>query len=163
MEWKSDVLSFSVRYGYRAVGLLSPSSLHKICQIKVKNGPKTCVPLTESLHSIATKDIATPEIQESFLRAEELGQSKLDTFVEERLVNATVKFRDRLQKSNPLTFKSLYEVSKKEKVTTLKADRTIPQRLVTAFQADRKVDLHHVLQHEQMNIPICIGNCDGSL
>ena len=35
---------------------------------------------TESLHSIATKDVATPEIQESLLSAEELGQSKLDTF-----------------------------------------------------------------------------------
>ena len=43
------------------VGLLSPSSLHKICQMMVKNGPKTGVP--ESLHSIATKDVATPEIQ----------------------------------------------------------------------------------------------------
>ena len=50
---------------------------------------------TESLHSIATKDVATPEIQESLLSADELGQSKLDTFVEERLVNSTVEFRDR--------------------------------------------------------------------
>ena len=38
---------------------------------------------------------------------EELGQSKLYTFDEERLVKATVKFRDRLPKSNSLTFKSL--------------------------------------------------------
>ena len=58
VEWKSDVLSFSVRYIGRPT---PPSSLHKICQMKVKNGPKTGVP--ESLHSIATKDIATPEIQ----------------------------------------------------------------------------------------------------
>ena len=65
-----------------------------------------------------------------------------------------------------MTFKSLYEVSNtdpKGKVTTLKADRTILQRLVTALQAGRKVDLHHVLQHELMNIPISIANCDGSL
>ena len=81
-------------------------------------------------------------------------------------MNSTVKFRDRLQKSNPLTFKSLYEVSNKNttgRVTTLKADRTILQRLVTAFQAGRKVDLQHVLQHELMNIPISIAKCDGSL
>ena len=90
----------------------------------------------------------------------------MDTFVEERLVNSTVKFRDRLHNSNPLTFKSLYEVSNrdaKRKVTILKADRTILQQLVTAFQAGRKVDLHHVLHHELMNIPISIANCDGSL
>ena len=81
-------------------------------------------------------------------------------------MNSTVKFRDRLQKSNPLTFKSLYEVSNKDtkgKVTTLKADRMILQRLVSSFQAGRKVDLQHVLQHELMNIPISIANCDGSL
>ena len=48
-------------------------------------------------------------------------------------------------------------------MTTLKADRTILQRLVTAFQAGRKVVLQHVLQHELMNIPISIANCDGSL
>ena len=79
-------------------------------------------------------------------------------------MNSTVKFRDRLHKSNPLTFKSLYEVSNRDakgKVTILKADRTILQQLVTAFQAGRKVDLHHVLQHELMNISI--ANCDGSL
>ena len=91
----------------------------------------------------------------------------MDTFVEERLVNSTVKFRDRLQKSNPLTFKSLYEVSNRDakgKVTILKAGRTILQQLVTTFQASRKVDLHHVLQHELMNpIPTSIANCDVSL
>ena len=90
----------------------------------------------------------------------------MDTFVEERLVDCTVKFRDRLHKSNPLTFKSLYYVSNRDangKVTTLKADITILQRLVTAFQAGRKVDLHHVLHHELMNIPISIANCDGSM
>ena len=79
-------------------------------------------------------------------------------------MNSTVKFRDRLQKSNPLTFKSLYEVRNRDakgKVTILKADRTILQQLVAAFQAGRKVDIHHVLQHELMNIPISIANCDA--
>ena len=48
-------------------------------------------------------------------------------------------------------------------MTIQKADRTVLQQLVIAFQAGRKVDLHHVLQHELMNIPIGIANCDGSL
>ena len=64
-------------------------------------------------------------------------------------MNSTVKFRDRLQKSNPLTFKSLYEVSNRDakiKVTILKAEITILQQLVTAF-----------------HVPISIANCDGSL
>ena len=61
----------------------------------------------ESLHSIAIKGVATPEIRESRFSMEELGQLQLYIFDEERLVNATVKFRDRLPKSNSLTFKSL--------------------------------------------------------
>ena len=43
----------------------------------------------ESLHSIAIKDVATPEIEESLCSMEELGQWKLYTFDEQRLVNAT--------------------------------------------------------------------------
>ena len=66
----------------------------------------------ESLHSIVIKYVATPEIEESLSSMEELEQRKLYTFDEERLANATVKFRDRLQKSNSLTFKSLCKVSK---------------------------------------------------
>ena len=61
----------------------------------------------EYLHSIAIKDGATPDIREFHFSMEELGQSQFYTFDEERLVNPTVKFRDRLTKSNSLTFKSL--------------------------------------------------------
>ncbi len=42
----------------------------------------------ESLHSIAIKYVATPEIRESRFSMEERGQSQLYTFDEERLVNA---------------------------------------------------------------------------
>ena len=112
--------------------------------VKIQEYFKVFIPLDgsiESLHSIAIKYVATPEIQESLLSAEELGQSKLDTFDEESLVNATVKFRDRLQKSNSLTIKTLCKVSK---VKDYK-DRTMLQQRVIAFQASRKVDLQHTL------------------
>ena len=71
--------------------------------VKIQKHFKVFTPLDgsiESLHSIAIKDVATPEIPESHFSMEELGQSQLYTFDEERLVNATVKFRDRLPKSN---------------------------------------------------------------
>ena len=78
--------------------------------VKIQENFKVFTPLDgsiESLHSIAIKDVATLEIRESRFSMEELGQSQLYTFDEERLVNAIVKFRDRLPKSNSLTFKSL--------------------------------------------------------
>ena len=80
--------------------------------MKIQEHFKVFTPLDGSIeslhtHSITIKDVATPEIRESRFSMEELGQSQLYTFDEERLVNATVKFRDRLPKSNSLTFKSL--------------------------------------------------------
>ena len=78
--------------------------------MKIQEHLKVFTPLDgfiESLHSIAIKNVATPEIRESRFSMEELGQSELYTFDEERLLNATVKFRDRLPKSISLTFKSL--------------------------------------------------------
>ncbi len=78
--------------------------------MKIQEHLKVFTPLDgsiESLHNIAINDVATPDIRESCFSMEELGESQLYTFDEERLVNATVKFRDRLPKSNSLTFKSL--------------------------------------------------------
>ena len=54
-----------------------------------------------------------------------------------------------LHRSNAKTFASLYEVVKdtkdKDKRTILKADRNVIQRLVTAYEARRPVDLPAVL------------------
>lgn len=122
------------------------------------------------LHNIATKDLATIDIQQSLLNAEELGQVQLMTFVKERLIipedgHATKKFRDPLQKSKALTFSSLYETKKdsRGKESIMKADRNILQRLITAYQAGRKVNLHTILKHELMPVPISIAYTNGSL
>ena len=69
------------------------------------------------------------------------------------------KFRDPLHKSKALTFSSLYVAQKETKSkesTTIKADRNILQRLITAYDAGRKVDLHNILQHELMSVPIAL-------
>ena len=59
-----------------------------------------------------TKDLATTQIEESFLKASSLGQEKLDTFVKERLMipkedDNRKKLRDPLPKNKALTFVSL--------------------------------------------------------
>ena len=87
--WNGKVMYCVSVLGTR-VCLLSPSSLQKYVKSRLKMGQKlVCL----NLFSVATKHVATLEIQESLLSAEELGQSKLDTFVEERLAKSTVKFR----------------------------------------------------------------------
>ncbi|MES9880098.1 MAG: hypothetical protein ABW185_04375 [Sedimenticola sp.] len=123
-----------------------------------------------SLQNIATKDLATDDIQESLLNAEKFGQERLDTFVKERLIisnddTTKCKLRDPLHKSKALTFSSLYVTEKEGKgnTSTMKVDRNILQRLITAYQAGRKVDLDEILQHELMPVPVAIASTNGSL
>ena len=119
---------------------------------------------SDILQNIATKDLVTAEIQEHLINAEKLGQEQLEKFVKERLIvpnedQRPVKLRDTLHKTKAQTFSSLYVVGKKVlgKEITLKADRNVLQRLITAYQAGRPVDLHKTLQHELMAVPIALA------
>lgn len=51
----------------------------------------------------------------------------------------------------------------KGKETSMKADRKILQRLIIAYHAGRNVDLHRVLQHELMTVPVALAYTNGSL
>ena len=109
----------------------------------------------ESLVSIATKDLAIVEIQESLLNAKDMGQKQVEDFVQQRLIESLqqqpnykqgdtkVQFTDTMNKNNALTFGSLYQVakgSKEKKNTILRADRGVLQRLIVAYGAGREVD-----------------------
>ena len=76
-----------------------------------------------TLQNIATKDLATPEIEQSLVQARFLGQTQLERFVERRLLSADREeeerereggaeenFLDPIPKNNPPTFANLYEV-----------------------------------------------------
>ena len=118
------------------------------------------------LVNIATKDVATLDIQESLINAEKLGQQQLSDFVSQRLVERSVKLMDTMLKSKVLTFSSLYVISKdaaKKKTEVLKSDRQIFQRLIMAYQAGRPVDLDNILKHELVKVPPSIAEENGSL
>ncbi|KAG1713911.1 Lactosylceramide 1,3-N-acetyl-beta-D-glucosaminyltransferase [Nymphon striatum] len=100
--------------------------------------------LSDGLINIATKDVTTSAIQDSLLNAGRLGQDKLEVFVKERLINST-------------------KSTQKAKDATLKADRNILQRLITAYQAGRKVDFDMVLQHELLNVPISLAQTNRAI
>ena len=122
------------------------------------------------LQNIVTKDICTECIQQSLMKAKQLGQESLNAFVKERLVDTEqptkTKFHDPLLKNKALTFSNLYKVQTKAatgKVQSLKADRNIMQRLITAYEAGRKVNLYEILKHELMPVPIALAETDGTL
>ena len=79
-----------------------------------------------------------------------------------------IPLRDTIKKNKPLTFSSLYLVEKKPKFTTernklIKADRSTLQRLITAYNSGRHVDLSQILSHELMSVPIAIAETDQTL
>ena len=124
----------------------------------------------ETLQNIATKDQATQEITQSLLNAREKGQTRVEEFVNERLIPVegdrfSKQFRDPLHKNKALTFSNLYDIPRRsdQKGKTLKADRSVLQRLLIAYEAGRKVDLESILQHELLPVPISIAEMDKSL
>ena len=111
-----------------------------------------------------------PVIQESLLSAEYLGQEQMKVFVEKRLCepansHQNLELKSPTQKNNAKTFASLYEVVKpsKGRQDTIKVDRNILQRLITAYRVGREVNLENILQHELMTVPLSLATTNGSL
>lgn len=125
-------------------------------------------PHCQQLVNIATKDVATLEIQDSLLNAEKLGQKQLNDFVTQRLDGRTKckKLSDTMHKSNAPTFASLYQTQTdraKGKAKVVKSNRQIFQRLIAAYQAGRPVNLDRILCHELVDVPISIAEENESL
>ena len=117
-----------------------------------------------TLQNIATKDLATPEIEQSLVQARSLGQTQFERIVERRLLSADREdeerereegaeenFLDPIPMNNPPTFANLYEVksaaTSSEKRRILHVDPSILCRLVTAYEARRKVNMQAIFQH----------------
>lgn len=70
-----------------------------------------------------------------------------------------------IHKNKAVTFASLYRVVQdfKEKQITIKIDKNILQRLITAYRAGREVDLSKILTHELMSVPLSLATISGTL
>jgi len=73
-----------------------------------------------------------------------------------------------MHKNNAPTIDNLhvYQVVKSSKdnnkTTILRADRNVLQRLIIAYEAGRKVDLHSVLKYELLPVPVALAEMNGS-
>ena len=72
---------------------------------------------------------------------------------------------DPLPKNKTPTFVSLYEAEKKEreKSAAIKANKAILQRIITKYDAGRRVDLPRFLSHELVSVPLAIADTNGQL
>ncbi|KAL8561352.1 hypothetical protein ACOMHN_040430 [Nucella lapillus] len=138
--------------------------------------------MPHSLQNIANKDLVTEAIEADLLSAERKDQEQLNplafVYFTEKLPlvfgNVCTFFpkigflRDPLPKNKFLTFSSLFEVKRTDSrtggVKTVKADRNILQRLITAYEAGRDVNLQDVLNRELLAVPLAIaGQMNGQL
>ena len=130
--------------------------------------------LTENasyLINIATKDVATCEIQESLLKAEETGEKLMLQFIKritegEEAIQAGAFYRN-IERNNAKTFKDLYLKSVKtkenEKKTVIKADRNFLVRIIKAYQFGQKVNLTEILCNEILPVPLALAELNGLL
>ena len=123
-----------------------------------------------ALQNIATKDLASSDIESSLLDAEKLGREQFELFVKQRIIKP-IDGKQRIDLTAPLainkalTFASLYTVSTDVGgggggPATIKADRNILQRLLTAYRSGRPVNLDKILEHELLPVPIALSSLE---
>ena len=102
---------------------------------------KVFMEISDSLINIATKDIATDDIQESLLKSGTNGEAHMIEFIK-RITQDTEciqadEFYRSIAKNNTKTFENLYlknvKSKDKEKCYVIKADRKILVRIITAY------------------------------
>lgn len=121
---------------------------------------------TENLVVVTTGDVASEEIKQDLLGAEEIGKTIVNEFVNARLIKKEVKFHDNLKQRKLKTFDTLYSVPvtlDKDKTIAVKADRDLLRRVVVALESGRKVDVDTLLQRELSPVPLLIAALDGCL
>ena len=124
-----------------------------------------------TLINIATKDVATCEIQESLLEANENGKKHMLEFVKritegEEIINAD-EFYKNIEKKKTKTFRDLYLKSviskEKEQKSVVKADRNLLVQIITAYEFGQMVNLPEILCREIMPVPLALAEHNGLL
>ena len=110
------------------------------------------------VYNLISHDIATQVIEDSILNKESLGEEHMNTFVSQRLISPRASsFTATFRKRKAPTFANLYDspVNKVgQALEIVRADRSVLQRLASAYEAGRQVDLQDVASHELLSIPI---------
>ena len=111
---------------------------------------------TTDLVAVTTGDVASAEIKEDLLEAEETGKAAMKEFVNDRLAKKDVKFHYRLKLQKLKTSETLYLVPviiDNSKTISVKADRDLLRRVVVALESGRNIDINTLLQKEFLPIP----------
>ena len=120
----------------------------------------------QPLINIATSGVASEEIQNDLCKAREMGQKRLQEFVEERLQNNRTDFMAPIPKQTIKTFSTLNKPKKIKthgKVESVNIDRQIFSKLLTIIAQSREVDIKTLLNYELTPVPLALFNLDGTM
>ena len=126
---------------------------------------------SDYLVNIATKEVATDDIQESLLKSEENGEIYMIEFIK-RITQETGsivadEFYKTIGRNKTKTFETLHlkdpKSKDKEKSYVIKADRKTLVRIITAYNFGQKVDLTEILCNEMMPVPLALAELNGLL
>ena len=124
---------------------------------------------SKNLVIIATKDIATVDIQESLLNAEKRGDIIMRDFVNRITQGAdnilAEEFYKNIQKNKSKTFASLYSrnVMSKYKNYVIKTDLKSLVWIITAYKLGQQVDLPEILCSKMTPVPLALAKINGLL
>ena len=118
------------------------------------------------LVSLATKDIASSDVVNDLLVAEDRGKQHLVSNVQKRLIDGSVWFHDSIRKHFSETFGDLYKTTvstKQHEMKSVKADRKLIQWLLNAVTAGRAVEMDSIMKHELSTVPLSIATVGGDM
>ena len=127
--------------------------------------------IANTLMDIASKDLATKEIQSSLLGAETTGREYMEKFIKGITQGSEIidgnEFYKKIERKNAKTFENLYmkkPMSKeKEKMTAVKVDRNYLLRIITAHEIGQKPNLPKIVSKEMLPVPLSLAKLNGSL
>ena len=116
--------------------------------------------------TLATNDVATSEIQQDMLSAENQGRQLVSEHVTSWFIEENVPFFYSFKKNNSKTFKTMYQTTvpgKQNEQKVIKADRRLLQRLLTASMAGRQIKMDEILHHELSSLPLSLARMNGDM
>ncbi len=118
------------------------------------------------LVSLTSGIVATKQVQDDLLRAENVGLENCKEFASKRLLSLDVPYHDPIKKCSLGSFSTLTSTKQKktsdEKTVIIKADRGLFARLMVIAQR-RNIDFDIILQHELGPLPWSLSTVFGTL
>ena len=125
------------------------------------------VEMDDKLYCISSGAPAPPEVETAIMKAETVGKSAKDTFVEDRL-KQNKDFFSPIPRQRLKTFSDMGKTAKVK--TTSNRELTYKQQSNVAFQLlaksqdqSEKIELRELVKYPLMPVPSSIGTADGSL